>query len=140
LVLRAVIDTNVLFAGLTHYGPAAEVIDAWAAIRFRPCVSTALAFEYQDVLARKLAPARGDAALQALQALLVRSEHVSIYYSYRPASRDAGDDFLVDCVLNSRSLLVTLNVRDFAAPAQQFGFKVLRPLDFMDLLKKESQP
>jgi hypothetical protein len=28
----------------------------------------------------------------------------------------------------------------FAGPAQQFGFKVLRPPDFMDLLKKESQP
>jgi hypothetical protein len=41
VMLRAVVDTNVLFEGLTHLGPAAEVIDAWVAGEFQPCVSTA---------------------------------------------------------------------------------------------------
>jgi hypothetical protein len=80
-VLRAVVDTNVVFEGLTRLGPAATVIDAWADRRFRPCISTALALEYQDILARKLRPSRGESALMALQALLVRGEYVPIYYS-----------------------------------------------------------
>lgn len=77
-MIRAVIDTNVLFEGLTHLGPSAEVVDAWVTKKFQPCVSTALALEYQDVLARKLVPSRGDAALRALQALLARCEYVPI--------------------------------------------------------------
>jgi predicted nucleic acid-binding protein len=139
-VLRAVVDTNVVFEGLTHLGPSAKVIDAWVGRRFRPCVSTALSLEYQDVLARKLAPIRGGEALMALQALLARSEYVSIFYSYRPASRDPGDDFIVDCVLNSRSLLVTSNVRDFSAASRRLGFPVLWPDKFLALLEKEPHP
>lgn len=138
-MLRAVIDTNVLFEGLTHLGPSAKVVDAWVASRFLPYVSTALALEYQDVLARKLSPRRSERSLMALQGLLVRSEHVPIYFTYRPASRDPGDDFVVDCVLNSRSLLVTRNVRDFRLAAQRFGFSVLRPADFLTLLEEVSR-
>jgi len=76
----------------------------------------------------------------ALQALLARCEYVPIFFSYRPASRDPGDDFIVDCVLNGRSLLVTNNVRDFFAASQRFGFPVLRPEKFLPLLDKEAQP
>lgn len=138
-MIRAVVDTNVLFEGLTHLGPAAEIIDAWVEQRFRPCVSTALALEYEDVLAKKLRPIRGEAALMALQALLTRCEYVPIYYSYRPASRDPGDDLVVDCVLNSRSLLVTSNVRDFSRASRELGFPVVRPLEFLAVLSKGDQ-
>lgn len=136
---RAVVDTNVLFEGLTRLGPAAEVIDAWVSRRFRPCISTALALEYQDVLARKLRPARAESSLMALQALLLRGEYVPIYYSYRPASRDPGDDFIVDCVLNSRALLVTSNIRDFSEASRQLGFKVLQPSEFIQFLAEERE-
>ena len=138
-MIRAVVDTNVLFEGLTKLGPAAEVIDAWVSRRFRPCVSTALALEYQDVLARKLRPARAESSLMALQVLLVRGEHVPLYYSYRPASRDPGDDFIVDCVLNSRALLVTSNIRDFSEASRKLGFKVLQPSEFLQFLAEERQ-
>jgi predicted nucleic acid-binding protein len=137
-VLRAVVDTNVLFEGLTHLGPSAMVGDAWVNRGFQACVSTALALEYQDVLARKLRPIRGEAAMLALQALLTRCEYVPIQLSYRPSARDPGDDFIVDCVMNSRALLVTQNVRDFRAASQRFGFPVLRPVDFLTFLEKES--
>lgn len=139
-MIRGVVDTNVLFEGLTHLGPAAEVMDAWAAREFLPCISTALALEYQDVLARKLSPTRGDAVLKALQALLVRAQWTPIRYSYRPASPDPGDDLVIDCVLNSQSLLITSNVRDFREPARQWDFAVLRPPDFLRLLKEIKQP
>ena len=136
-MLRAVIDTNVVFEGLTHLGQSAKVLDAWAERRFRPCVSTALALEYRAVQARKLAPLRGEAALMALQALLARGEYVPIYFSYRPASPDPGDDLVVDCVMNSRSLLVTNNTRDFLAASRQLGFPILRPESFLPLLDEE---
>lgn len=134
-MFRAVIDTNVLFEGLTCLGPSAKVIDAWVERLFQPCVSTALVLEYQDVLARRLSPQRGETALLALQALLDRCEHVPIYLSYRPVSPDPGDDFLVDCVLNSRSILVTRNLRDFRSSAKRFGFPLVDPVEFLKLLE-----
>lgn len=131
------VDTNVLFEGLTHLGPAAEVVDAWVTRWFRPCVSTALALEYQDVLARKLSPTRGEAALMALQALLVRCEYVPIYYTYRPASRDPGDDLVVDCVQNSRAVLITSNTSDFTVASRQLGFRIFQPAEFMRYIQSK---
>jgi predicted nucleic acid-binding protein len=139
-VIRAVVDTNVLFGGLTAAGPAAEVVDAWVTEQFRPCVSTALALEYEDVLARKLGPARAETARRALQALLNRCEWVPVYFSYRPASQDRGDDLVVDCVLNSGSMLVTYNVKDFTRPAREFSFVVHRPKEFLEVLAEEKTP
>jgi hypothetical protein len=53
--IRAVIDTNVVFEGLTHRGgPAGAIVGAWMAELFQACVSQAVAYEYEDVLARKL--------------------------------------------------------------------------------------
>jgi putative PIN family toxin of toxin-antitoxin system len=138
--MRVVVDTNVLFEGLTHLGPPAQVIDAWVQGRFQPCVSTALALEYQDVIARLLRPQRGEAALKALQALLSRASYTPIWYSFRPASRDPGDDLIIDCVLNSQAILVTLNLRDFRQPAEEFGFSALSPIDFLRFLEEETQP
>ncbi len=133
-MVRAVVDTNVLFEGLTHLGPAAQVIDAWVVGDFQPYVSTALALEYQDVLGRMLSPARGEAVFKALQALLARAQHVPIWFSYRPASPDPGDDHVIDCVVNSQSVLVTSNVRDFREPARVLGFDLFRPPDFLQFL------
>ncbi len=131
------IDTNVLFEGLTRLGPAGDVVEAWVDRAFTPCVSTALALEYESVLQRQLGQAKQIAALKALQALLDRCEFIPIYFSYRPASPDVGDDFLVDCVLNGRACLVTQNVRDFVQPSAVLGFELLRPEVFLGLLRRQ---
>ena len=57
--MRVVIDTNVVFEGLTKKGGAAGlIVDAWLAGLLRVYVSNALAYEYTDVLSRKLSEAR----------------------------------------------------------------------------------
>lgn len=139
-MLRAVVDTNVLFAGLSRRGPEGEVIDAWVAREFLPCVSTALALEYEEVLGKKLGIAKRVHAMKALQALLSRCEYVPIRFTYRPASPDPGDDLIVDCVLNSQALLVTANVRDFRTPARDLGFSIVPPQEFLKLLEQEEVP
>jgi predicted nucleic acid-binding protein len=84
--IRAVIDTNVVFEGLTQrIGPAGTIVSAWMAELFQACVSQALAYEYWDVLARKLAPDRWARIRLVLDALL------------------------------DRAVLVTSNLRDFEA-------------------------
>jgi predicted nucleic acid-binding protein len=135
--VRVVVDTNVLFEGLSRLGPSGQVVDAWAAGRLQPCVSTALALEYEDVLARSFGPSRSETVHKALQALLVRCEYVPIRFTYRPASPDPGDDLVVDCVLNGRAVLVTHNLRDFRRPAAELGFRVMDPIELLALLEME---
>lgn len=134
---RVVVDTNVLIGGLSRRGPAGAVIDAWVGRRFTPCVSTALAFEYEELLVRKLGRRRQGTAGRALQALLSRSEYVPVRFTYRPASPDPGDDLVIDCVVNAGAMLVTENLRDFRTASRELGFRTLRPEELMELLETE---
>jgi predicted nucleic acid-binding protein len=132
-----VVDTIVLIAGLRRSGPAGAVLDAWVERRFQPCVSTALALEYEEVLVWKLGEARRESGLRALQALLARSEYVPVWFTDRPTSPDPADDLVVDCVVNSRAILVTDNLRHFRGPSRELGFRMLRPVEFIELLKEK---
>ena len=81
-VIRVVLDTNVLFEGLTKRGGACGlIIDAWQAKLFSVCISNALAYEYQDVLSRKLSEQRWQEIKLILDGLLDnQSEFVKIHF------------------------------------------------------------
>lgn len=56
---RVVVDTNVVFEGVTKQGGACGlIVEAWSAGLFRPFISNALAYEYADVLSRLLSAER----------------------------------------------------------------------------------
>lgn len=135
--MRAVIDTNVLLEGLTSKGHCGDVVDAWVGREFLPCVSTALALEYEEVLTRKLGPAKRNTCLAAMQALLKRCEFVPIYFSVRPASKDPDDDFVVDCAFNAGALVVTNNLKDFVGMEAAIGVRAVPPKTFLQLIKEQ---
>lgn len=132
---RVVLDTNVLFEGLTKQKSACGlIIDAWLAGLIRVYVSDALAFEYVDVLSRKLSEAKWQQARIALRTLLTDANFVHIYYSWRPASPDPGDDLVIDCAMNANAWLITANIKDFRAAQVDLGLQVLTPLEFLAVL------
>ena len=132
---RAVIDTNVLFEGLTKQGGASGlIIDAWRVGLFHPCVSTALAYEYADVLERKLSPLRWNQLRPVLGSLLLQAKPITIYYTWHPSSPDPGDEFLIDCAMNANAPVVTYNVRDLRSARQALGLSVLSPAEFVALI------
>ena len=134
---RVVLDTNVVFEGLTFKkGACGYIIDAWYAQIIEVFVSNALTYEYVDVLARKLSPVRWENTKPILANLLHKANFVTIYYSWRPSSPDPGDDFLVDCVMNANALLVTSNQKDFRMAQAELGILVLTPMQFVQLLAK----
>src|SRR5512137_1813258 len=113
-LLRVVIDTNVVFEGLTQQGGAAGlVMDAWQAGLLRVYVSSALAYEYAAVLSRKLSQARWQRIKPVVGTLLTQAEFVTVYYTWRPVSPDPADEHVIDCAMNAGAALVTNNVRDF---------------------------
>lgn len=132
------IDTNVMFEGLTTRGGAAGlVIDAWLAGLFRPYVSNALAYEYQEVLETKLSAARWRRLRPVLGSLLRSSDFVPIHFSWRPASPDPADEHVIDCAMNAAAAVVTWNVRDFRLAERELGLPVRTPVQLLQRLAND---
>jgi len=134
-LLRIVVDTNVVFEGLTKQGGASGlIVDAWLAGLMVVCVSDALAYEYDDVLSRKLSEERWSKLKPVLGQLLNVAQYTNIYFSWRPTSPDAGDDLVIDCAMNASAIVVTSNIRDFQSAKESLGLRVLTPVQFVGVL------
>ena len=137
-VLRAVIDTNVMFEGLSKAGTDGDfVVQAWMSELFQPCVSDTLVYEYLDVFTRKFSAARWGRVEPVLQTMLKQSDLAPIFYKWRPSTLDVGDDHVVDTVMNASALLVTYNLKDFRKASQGLGFQLLSPAKFIKLLAED---
>lgn len=140
-LLRIVVDTNVVFEGLTKQGGASGlIIDAWLAGLMVIFVSNALAYEYGDVLSRKLSEERWSKLQPVLGKLLSMAQYTNIYFSWRPTSPDAGDDLVIDCAMNAGAIVVTSNIRDFWSAKESLGLKVLTPVQFVSILALGEKP
>lgn len=134
-LLDVVIDTNVVFEGLTRQGSSAGlVVEAWLSGLIKVYISNALAYEYEDVLFRKLSVTRWQKIQPVLGALISRTQFTPIYYSWRPASPDAGDDLVIDCAMNAGAIVVTANVRDFQVARESLGLRVMTPVELVNKL------
>ncbi len=134
-LLRVVIDTNVVLEGLTKNGGASGlIVDAWLAEVIVVCVSNTLAWEYNDVLSRKLSNTRWSYLQPVLVQLLQLAHYTNIYFSWRPTSPDPGDDLVIDCAMNAGAILVTSNIRDFRTAQESLGLTVLTPVEFLTML------
>ena len=135
MLRRVVIDTNVLFDGLTQQQSAAGlVIEAWLKGLLDVYISNALALEYRDVLSRKLSLSRWLKVKPILGTLLQKTQWVTIYYSWRPISPDPGDDLVVDCAMNAGAIVITSNMRDFREAEKSLGLQVMTPAQLIVLL------
>ncbi len=125
-----VIDTNVVFEGLTKRGGAAGLlVDAWLAGLLQVCVCDALAYEYADVLSRKLSEARWQRLKPVLGTLLSKAQFMVVHYSWRPISPDPGDEHVIDCAMNAGATVITSNVRDFRTARETLGLRVITPIE-----------
>lgn len=135
---RGVIDTNVLYAGLySATGASHRILRLIDEGRVTPILSTALLFEYEDVLRRDQCPLRlSDRAVEdVLDGLCLRGECRSINYLWRPQLSDPKDDHILElAVAASCADIVTHNVTDFAGAAS-FGIRILTPAQLLGELK-----
>ena len=136
MAIRVVLDTNVVFEGLTKRASACGIIiDAWRAGLITVCVTTAILAEYEDVLSRKLSARRWSEIQIVLDELLDgQTEFIQIYFVWRPVSRDPGDDHVIECAMNASTPLITSNLRDFRSAEHQLGLTVLTPLELVSIL------
>lgn len=130
--ISVVIDTNVLFTGLTKQGGAEGfIIEAWLEGLLTVNVSNSLAYEYVDVLSRKLSPQRWLKLKPLLGILLTKVQFTLIYYSWRPTSPDPGDDLVIDCAMNANAIVVTSNIKDFERAKTALGLSIMTPKELI---------
>lgn len=138
LNLRIVVDTNIVFEGLTNEGSASDlIVTAWLSALLNVYASNALAYEYESVLSNKLSPRRWQQTKSILRRMLSHVRFVPIYYTWRPLSPDPGDEHVIDCALNANATVITANVKDFRQAQEEIGLSVMSPADFVNRLADE---
>ncbi len=133
-MLRAVLDTNGLVAGLRRKrGTAAAILDLVERRIVQPAVPVALVLEHEAVLKRPgMVPAFNRAEINLLRDQFIsRAIPLPKTVRWRPFLSDPADDLLVEPAFSPRaSYLVTANERHLA-PARSLGVQVLSPGQFL---------
>lgn len=133
---RIVLDTNILVsAARSREGASFAVLQALRQRRFVALVSVPLMLEYEAVLKRPEQLQVGGRTLVMvdafLDALCLHVEPVHLHYLWRPQTRDAADEMVLETALNGRAdALVSLNTADFSKAARRFRLSLLTPSAF----------
>jgi predicted nucleic acid-binding protein len=98
--------------------------------RFISHVSVPLVAEYESVLKRGQLSLSQSQIDDVIDYVCAESIHHKIFYLWRPALKDASDDFVLELAVKAQAMIVSWNVRDFTR-AGSFGIRVLTPHDFL---------
>ena len=133
-VPRAVVDTNVVVAGLrSRRGASFRLLEQIGKGRFEIALSVPLVLEYEDVLLRPDSPARlSETDVDAVLNYFCRvGHHQQIFFLWRPLLPDPKDDLLLElAVAAGCEAIVTHNARHFVG-AERFGVSILAPAAFL---------
>ncbi len=126
-----VINTNVLLAALrSSQGNSFRLLSLFGQKRFISHVSVPLVAEYESVLKRGQLSLSQSQIDDVIDYVCAESIHHKIFYLWRPALKDASDDFVLELAVKAQAMIVSWNVRDFTR-AGSFGIRVLTPHDFL---------
>jgi putative PIN family toxin of toxin-antitoxin system len=137
--MRAVLDTNVLVAGLrSQRGASNQLLQLLRAGQWKLVLSNTTLGEYHEVLHRQaeaLGLSHSDADLY-LDVLCALAEQRTLSTAWQPAAGDPDDEPFVQLAREAQvGYIVTHNVRDLAG-ARQFGVEVVRPAEFLSIVRK----
>jgi len=136
-----VLDTDVLVAAFrSNAGASRWILEAALAKRFELLLSVPLMFEYEAVLSRPEHLAASGASVQdvgnVLDAFAAVGKPVRLAFRWRPALPDPNDDMVLETAVNGQAhAIVTFNERDFNPVTVRFGCSVMRPRDFVRVLR-----
>jgi putative PIN family toxin of toxin-antitoxin system len=132
-MLRIVLDTDVLVAGITSSeGASRQVVLAVLDMQVRLLISTPLMIEYEAVLTRPHHLARWglktDEILELLDEFARICTPVAFDYRWRPTGADDDDEMVVETAINGQAdIVATFNLRHMKNAGTRFGFIAQRP-------------
>ena len=138
-----VLDTNILVAGLwSRSGASFRLLEMAVSGELAFAVSVALALEYEAVLKRAQMREASWASLGELEdlldALLAKAKLVMpIRTKLRPTLSDPGDDMVLECAVQAGAdVIVTMNIKDFAAARRMYRIEVFKPGAALERLRE----
>ena len=137
-MLKVVIDTNILVAGLIGgKGPSREILRLCFNRELQPFVGNALYLEYCDLLNRKdiqqLCNQTSGALAEFLDDFASVCQPIDVWFLWRPNLKDEADNHIIELAVAANvEYIVTNNLRDFAhAELKQANFDVIAPEDLL---------
>jgi predicted nucleic acid-binding protein len=138
-MIRATLDTNVLVAGLrSPNGASHELLERLRAGAWALVLGNTVLGEYHEILHReaeslRLTHREADLYVDGLCEL---AERFSPATPWQPVASDPDDEAIIQLAREAQVLyLVTHNVRDVSRAAQ-FGIRVVRPAEFLEILRQ----
>jgi len=137
-MIEIILDTNVLYAGLySSNGASYRILRLIEKGKIKPVLSTALLFEYEDVLKRnkRILKLKENDIEIILDNLCAISKHQKIYFLWRPYLPDPKDDLVLELAVASETkTIVTYNIRDFRE-INKFGVRAITPKTLLEEIK-----
>jgi putative PIN family toxin of toxin-antitoxin system len=142
--LRFVMDTNVLVSALrSKRGASFELaVRRLDDPRIELQISNTLAMEYEEVLLRERARLglSVEQVEQMLDGVMSIARCREVFFTWRPASKDPDDDFVIDlAVASGVSHVVSYNAGDLK-PLAAHGIVVATPPEFLKLMNNLPNP
>src|ERR1041385_3659856 len=135
---RAVMDTNVLYAGLrSRRGASFQILDGLWRRQWTLVLSNTVLTEYEEVLKREAAVLNFSAEQidKLLDALCSLADRRQLSEGWIPVLTDPDDEPLVHLAVEARvDSLVSHNIRHLA-PARKLGVTLLEPKAFLAILR-----
>ncbi len=133
-----ILDTNVLHSGLySSRGASYQILKLIENGKIKISLSTALLFEYEDVLKRnkRILKLTDRDIGKILDNLCKLSDHQKIYFLWRPYLPDPKDDLILElAVASATKTIVTHNIRDFKG-LNKFGVRAITPKILLEEIK-----
>lgn len=135
VVLRAVLDTNVIVSALLHRGPTSQLLEAWQRRRFVPLVSRGLVEEYLRVLAYpKFRLAVEEVTVLVEHQVLPYAKVVTVREVPPVIAADPSDDLLLACAVAGHARYLVSGDHHLLALKKHHGIAILDPSAFRAVL------
>ncbi|HYY72293.1 MAG TPA: putative toxin-antitoxin system toxin component, PIN family [Candidatus Bathyarchaeia archaeon] len=134
MIIKAILDTNVVISGIFWKGVPFEILKAWQRQRFRLAMSPPILDEYRRVL-EEMTKKRPSAVLSPILELIeFHSEMVEPVRFVRTVCRDPDDDKFLEAAVAAKADYVVSGDADLLSLRNHQGIQIIRPAQFLKLL------
>lgn len=125
---RIILDTDVVVSALkSRNGASNRLLSLVGTDRFELVISNTLIVEYEAVLKRHF---DHEAVDSVLDYLCRAGKQQELFYLWRPVLKDPDDDFILELAVASAAVIITHNVKDFAA-ASEYDIRTFTPKEYL---------
>lgn len=140
------LDTTVLFQTLRGQGASYFILSLVRQNQIEIILSTAVLFEYQEVLSRPSNLRQFDLKKTQIDSFLAFISYIArpvvIHFTHKPNLRDETDNKFLELALNGQAdYLITSNISDYMknADLRPTTMKIVTPAEFLKIWRRKNE-